>query len=131
MLGHIQSNFHDNDRWVGLSESSYYKSIEPQIAKAATSEVGPLMEKVEDFAKHFVTDILRGASGQVWRGAMAQTVRALAYHAPMRLLVSVLSFVVGPCLVLIFARIAYSGVEAGWTSSQRAKESRKLLLDVL
>ena len=87
MLGNIESNFHVNDSWQGVSESSKYKSVESQIAKSAEGKVGPKKEKAEDFARRFVDDILRGTSGQVWRGAMAQTVRAIGHHAPMRVLV--------------------------------------------
>ena len=88
MLGNIESHFHENDSWQGLEESSLYKSVESQVAKTATGNIGPKKEKVMEFAGRFVDDIIRGASGQVWRGAMAQTVRFMAYHAPTRLLVS-------------------------------------------
>lgn len=87
MLGHIESNIHVNDSWQGLPASSRYKSVEAQMAKTAEGKVGPKKEKAEDFARRFVEDILSGISGQVWRGAMAQTVRVLAYHAPARVLV--------------------------------------------
>ena len=87
MLGSIESNIHVNDSWQGVPESSRYKSAEAQIAKQAEGMIGPKKEKVEDFARRFADDILKGASGQVWRGAMAQTTRALGYHAPMSLLV--------------------------------------------
>ena len=70
-----------------MSGSSTYKSVESQITKSAEGKVGPKKEKAEDFAQRFVDDVLRGASGQVWRGAMAQTVRAIGHHAPMRVLV--------------------------------------------
>ncbi|KAL8968539.1 MAG: hypothetical protein Q9183_002419 [Haloplaca sp. 2 TL-2023] len=86
MLGKIESNFHINDSWQGLPASSNYKSVDTQIARTAEGKIGPKKEKAEDFARRFVEDILRGMSGQVWRGAMAQTVRVLAYHAPARVL---------------------------------------------
>ena len=88
MLGNIESNFHDNDFWRGIPESSRYKSVESQIAKTAKGEGGPELEKAKDFAKRFVGDILSGTSGQVWRGAKAQTVRFIGHYAPMRVLVS-------------------------------------------
>ena len=88
MLGSIESNFHANDAWQGMPETSRYKAVEPQITKVAGGEVGPKKEKVEYFVKHFVSDVLDGASGQVWRGAKAQTVRAIGHHAPSRVLVS-------------------------------------------
>ena len=87
MLGNIKSNFHLNDSWQGMPDTSRYKSVEPQIAKNAEGKIGPKKDEVEDFARRFVSDILRGASGQVWRGAKAQTVRAIGHHAPMGLLV--------------------------------------------
>lgn len=87
MLGNIESNFHSNDSWQGLPDMSRYKSVESQIAKTAEGKIGPKMEKADDFARRFVEDVLSGTSGQVWRGAMAQTVRVLAYHAPTRVLV--------------------------------------------
>lgn len=82
MLGNIESNFHINDSWQGLPESSRYKSVEPQILKSAQREIGPEKTKVDDFAQLFVGDVLSGASGQVWRGAMAQTTRAIGHHLP-------------------------------------------------
>ena len=87
MLGSIESNFHVNDSWQGVPESSRYKSVEAQIANSAEGKVGPKKEKVRDFARRFIDDVLRGASGQIWRGAMAQTTRAIGHHAPMRVLV--------------------------------------------
>ena len=87
MLGNIESNFRINDSWQGLPATSNYKSVHTQIAKTAEGKIGPKKEKAEDFARRFVEDILNGISGQVWRGAMAQTVRVLAYHAPARVLV--------------------------------------------
>ncbi|CAF9914552.1 MAG: hypothetical protein HETSPECPRED_002011 [Heterodermia speciosa] len=83
MLGHIESNVHANDPWSGLPESSRYKAVEAQMARFAEGKIGPKLEKVDDFARRFVADVLGGASGQVWRGAGALTVRALGYHAPM------------------------------------------------
>ncbi|KAL8718430.1 MAG: hypothetical protein Q9225_004429 [Loekoesia sp. 1 TL-2023] len=86
MLGNIESNFHANDSWQGLPEASRYKSVESEIAKTAEGKIGPTKEKLDDFACHFVGDILTGASGQVWRGKMAQTVRVMGYHAPTSVL---------------------------------------------
>lgn len=57
------------------------------MAKSAEGKIGPKLEKADDFARHFLADVLGGASGQVWRGAGAQTVRAVGYHAPMSVLV--------------------------------------------
>lgn len=87
MLGSIESNFQVNDSWQGVPDSSRYKSAEAQIAKSAEGKVGPKKEKVEDFARRFTDDVLKGASGQIWRGAMAQTTRVIGHHAPMRVLV--------------------------------------------
>ena len=90
MLGNIESKFHQNDSWQdqGLPETSPYKMLEPQIAKSADGKVGPKKQRTEEFARRFVGDVLNGASGKVWRGAMAQTVRAVGYHAPMFIQVS-------------------------------------------
>ncbi|KAI9686871.1 MAG: hypothetical protein M1822_002624 [Bathelium mastoideum] len=82
MLGSIETKFHDNDPWKPLAEDSVYKSVEQQVR----GRKGPRSEKVEVFARNFVGDILGGASGQVWRGAVAQTSRTMGYHAPMGLL---------------------------------------------
>ncbi|KAL8723688.1 MAG: hypothetical protein Q9181_007229 [Wetmoreana brouardii] len=86
MLGSVDSNFHANDSWQVLPESSRYKTVESQIAKTAEGKIGPKKEKLDDFARRFVGDILKGGSGQIWRGAMAQTVRVMGYHAPMSVL---------------------------------------------
>ena len=127
MLGHIESSFHVNDSWQGLSESSTYKSVESQIAKSAEGKVGPKKEKAEDFARRFVDDVLRGASGQVWRGAMAQTVRAIGHHAPMSVLVRddlILQGVLGPPRARnsradYNVRTPYSCPVVGWTQWQK------------
>ena len=87
MLGRIQSNIYHNDTWKGLPESSRYQSVEPQMAKGADGNIGPKPEDAHEFAQRFVSDILGGASGQIWRGAKAQTVRAVGYHAPAAILV--------------------------------------------
>ena len=87
MLGNIESNFQVNDSWQGVPESSRYKSVEAQIAKSAEGKVGPKKEKVQDFARRFTDDVLRGASGQIWKGTMAQTTRVIGHHAPMSVLV--------------------------------------------
>lgn len=86
MLGNIESNFHTNDSWQGLSESSRYKSVEPQITKTAEGKLGPKKKKADDFARRFVNDVLSGASGQIWRGTMAQTTRIIGHHAPASVL---------------------------------------------
>lgn len=49
MLGNIESNFHVNDSWQGIPESSRYKLVEQQIAKTAEGKVGPKKDKVEEF----------------------------------------------------------------------------------
>lgn len=67
MIGNIESNFHNNDFWQGLPESSLYKSVEAQVAKTAEGKIGPNKEPPEDFAKRFMDDILSRSSGQVWR----------------------------------------------------------------
>ncbi|KAL8939649.1 MAG: hypothetical protein Q9211_002641 [Gyalolechia sp. 1 TL-2023] len=79
MLGNIESNFHANDTWQGLPESSRYKSIESEIARTAEGKIGPNKHKSNDFARLFVGDVLRRTSGMVWRGAMAQTVRIIGH----------------------------------------------------
>ncbi|KAL8836813.1 MAG: hypothetical protein Q9170_002774 [Blastenia crenularia] len=96
MLGNIESNFHANDTWQGLQESSRYKSVESEIARTAEGRIGPKKQKSNDFARLFVGDVLRRASGMVWRGAMAQTVRIMGYHAPMSVLA--LIYIRGPAL---------------------------------
>lgn len=87
MLGSIESNFQNNDKWHGAGESSIYKSIESKITRTAEGKIGPKKENAEVFARRFVDDVLRGVSGQVWRGAMAQTTRAVGYHAPASVVV--------------------------------------------
>ncbi|KAL8723135.1 MAG: hypothetical protein Q9181_007347, partial [Wetmoreana brouardii] len=64
MLGNIESNFHANDSWQGLPKSSRYKTVESEIAKTAEGKIGPKKEKLDDFARRFVGDVVKGASGQ-------------------------------------------------------------------
>ncbi len=87
VLGHIESSFHVNNSWQGLPEPSRYKSVEAEIAKSAEGKGTPKAERAEDFKRRFVGDVLGGASGQVRRGAKAQTLRVVGQHAPMRILV--------------------------------------------
>ena len=125
MLGHIESNFHVNDSWQGLPASSNYKSVEEQIAKSAQGKTGSKAEDLEDFARGLISDVLRGRSGQVWRGNRAQTVRFIGYHAPSSIIV---------CDVLkqrkqmsrVHAdqinRTACSFLEVGWMPWQRTPQ---------
>ena len=88
MIGNVQTNFHSNDTWSGLSDDSMYSSMEPYIQRFAEGKYSLKKEPREDFARRFVNDILGGKSGQVWRGTNALTGRVVGYHAPAAVLVS-------------------------------------------
>jgi len=87
VLGHIEFSFHVNDSRQWLPESSRYKSVEAEIAKSAEGKGSPKAESAEDFTRPSVGDVLGGASGQVCRGAKAQTIRVVGQLAPVRILV--------------------------------------------
>lgn len=88
MVGHVESNFHKNDTWPGLSESSHWKPFESFARSVNSGDMAPL-ESQEKFARNFVGDIVGGASGRVYRGKAAKASSWAAHFAPTFVLVSV------------------------------------------
>jgi 1-acylglycerone phosphate reductase len=88
VIGGVQTEFVSNEVGLGVLESSHYKSIESYVFKQTSQEGGFTFESLETFVDHLIGDIVRGATGPVYRGYRAQTARLLAYHVPTSILVS-------------------------------------------
>ena len=74
MVAMVESHFHDNLADVVVPEGSMYKPAEKWIKMAQEPGQGAMKDKempLEVFAERFVSDLLAGKSGKVWRGGMA------------------------------------------------------------
>ncbi|PYI24534.1 NAD(P)-binding protein [Aspergillus violaceofuscus CBS 115571] len=69
-----------------LPESSLYLKALPEIQTRGVGKDVSNKTAPDDFAREVVKDILSGASGPVWRGAMAFTVRLISKYMPTRIL---------------------------------------------
>lgn len=66
---------------VNLSETSYYYNVQSAAYKERMEHRDKAM-KVEVFADKLINDILTGAKGLVWRGALASLVRYMTWALP-------------------------------------------------
>lgn len=64
-----------------LPETSYYYNVQDTAYKERMDHQGQAM-KVEVLAEKLVKDILGGARGLIWQGALAPTVRFAAWALP-------------------------------------------------
>ena len=90
ITGAIETNLFANaPEQQRLPEDSLYKAAEEKIALRTTGKDVPQRSKREDFARDLVKDILRGASGKVYKGAMASSIRFASTYIPTSVLVSI------------------------------------------
>ena len=71
-----------------LPEGSLYKEIEDTIASRARGNDPVKRMATSDYANKVVGDILGGATGRVWRGSMATTMKYVLAMVPTSVLVS-------------------------------------------
>lgn len=85
--GAIWGNIMANTPSAKLPESSYYTPAQGEISDLAADRNGPKRTPSAEFARAVVDDIARGASGKVWRGAMAGTTTIMSAYAPSSVIV--------------------------------------------
>jgi 1-acylglycerone phosphate reductase len=87
ITGAIETNLFTNSPEHKLPADSLYREAGKEIALRATGTDVSKRSKSEDFARDLVQDTLRGASGRVYRGAMASSVRFASTCIPTSVLV--------------------------------------------
>lgn len=92
ITGAIETNIFVNAPEHRLPADSIYKAAANEVAARATGTDVSQHSKREDFARDLVRDILGGASGKVYRGAMASTIRFVGTYLPTTILVSEVTF---------------------------------------
>jgi short-subunit dehydrogenase len=75
-----------------LPENSLYQKALPEIQTRGVGMDVSNKSAPADFAREVVKDILGGASGPVWRGAMASMVKLMSKYMPTGILVSATVF---------------------------------------
>lgn len=73
---------------LSLPESLLYHKALPAIQTRGAGKDVLNQSAPDDFARQVVQDILGGASGSVWRGAMASMVKGVFKYMPTGILVS-------------------------------------------
>lgn len=87
ITGAIETNLFVNAPEHRLPADSIYKAAKSEVSARATGTDVSQHSKREDFARDLVKDILGGASGKVYRGAMASTIRFASTYLPTSVLV--------------------------------------------
>ena len=86
--GAVRTNGLVNGVNFTLPPSSRYKRIEKEVAARARGEDGTPRMEPSVYAEKVVGDVLRGCSGQVWRGGYAWAVRWVLSRLPSSVSVS-------------------------------------------
>ncbi|RMJ26901.1 hypothetical protein PHISP_02208 [Aspergillus sp. HF37] len=71
-----------------LPDTSIYQEAMKEVQRRAVGEDVQAKSSPASFAKAVVGDVLGGAAGPVWRGAMASMVRIMSSFVPTSMLVS-------------------------------------------
>ena len=71
-----------------LPQESYYRNVEEDIVKRSRGEDGFRRMNTKVYADRVVQDILGGASGLVWRGSQATTIKWSSALLPTFMMVS-------------------------------------------
>lgn len=90
VVGAIETNIFVNATQQQFPANSLYKNAEKEITARATGTDVPHHSNRTDFARALVRDILGGAKGKVYRGAMASTIRYASTFLPASILASCL-----------------------------------------
>lgn len=88
MTGAVKTNTLDaTGKSFSLPQNSIYKDIEETIAARARGEDGTPRMDPSTYAESVVSDVLKGKSGQTWRGAYAGFGKVMRDWFPMWLIV--------------------------------------------
>ncbi|KAF2194252.1 oxidoreductase [Zopfia rhizophila CBS 207.26] len=83
VTGSIETAILTNGPQPKVSPSSHYYSLEKDIKERAKGNDGYKRMKADEFAEGVVGDVLRGATGKVWRGENATATRIASVLMPM------------------------------------------------
>ncbi|PYI05887.1 putative short-chain dehydrogenase/reductase [Aspergillus sclerotiicarbonarius CBS 121057] len=75
VLGEVESKVYSNGLTPKTPVSPYYQSARQCISNGAAGKFVITNESAEICARHVVSDMLSGQSGQIWRGGSAGTVK--------------------------------------------------------
>ncbi|PWY87800.1 NAD(P)-binding protein [Aspergillus sclerotioniger CBS 115572] len=75
LLGEVESNIYSNGPALEIPASSYYQQVRESIFDGAAGKFIIKTESAEVCARHVVSDVLNGQSGQIWRGGLAGIVK--------------------------------------------------------
>lgn len=89
ITGAVKTNVSANTVQTELPPNSLYSKCETNISKRAKNSDIPWIMMPDDYAEKAVGDILGGATGKIWRGAMASMVRSLIIFLPSWISMSV------------------------------------------
>ena len=87
VTGAIVSNVMNNTPNAMVPEGSHYAPAQEEISKLAEDKLGLKRTPADVFAKAVVDDVIAGASGKIWRGAMAGSTNLLSHYAPSCIIV--------------------------------------------
>ena len=88
VTGGVQTNVAANSAHFQLREGSFYVATEKELTRQSEGKSSFAGEPAPVFADKIVGDVLRGATGRVWRGKMASIVWFMTSWFPEWLLVS-------------------------------------------
>ncbi|KAJ4422784.1 hypothetical protein N0V82_002563 [Gnomoniopsis sp. IMI 355080] len=71
MVGAVTTPIHDNSGDLKLPENSYYQKARGEIWDQRRGMKKPRSQNADKVAKNIVHDVVRGKSGQIWRGGLA------------------------------------------------------------
>ncbi|KAF2172593.1 hypothetical protein M409DRAFT_49151 [Zasmidium cellare ATCC 36951] len=85
MVGEVETQIYQSGDSYKLPEGSYYKNVEKFIVDQGAGKLQQNNEPAAKTAKSLVDDVLRGMSGQTWRGGVAGTAKIAHWLLPGRL----------------------------------------------
>jgi 1-acylglycerone phosphate reductase len=88
ITGGVASNIMTNGPKTQLPSSSKYASMEKQLMEMGEGNDGISRMSSQDYAERVVSDVLKGATGLIWRGNNASMTRYAAAFMPRFLSVS-------------------------------------------
>lgn len=70
---------HENAGELVLPDDSYYSAVQENIWDQRRGAKKPASQSADKVAKNIVHDVVRGKTGQIWRGGLATVCRTLPY----------------------------------------------------
>ncbi|KAJ4410562.1 hypothetical protein N0V82_009226 [Gnomoniopsis sp. IMI 355080] len=83
ITGAVATNLHNNTPLLPLPEDSFYKAVKKQIAdRASGADVKQHLGSCDVLAEKIVGDLLRGASGKIYRGNLSTLLGIIKSYFP-------------------------------------------------